>query len=250
MTVLETNKLAASNLRALRRNPYPGRGIIAGLTEAGDCMIQVYWIMGRSDNSRNRVFRFEEDTGRLYTEAANAAEMKEPALVIYNAMRQSGLYHVVSNGSQTDKVIDYLEDENLGSFSLSRALGRRLEHEPDKPNFTQRITAVSLQLSGDPLVMMSILRKSLFGSACDKLTYEMKPAPGFGFYISTYAGDGDPLPSFRGDPQLMPLRGNMKKIAETYWEALNEANRISLAVKFITLRNNRSSVIVINKCGQ
>lgn len=235
--------LASSNFLALSQNPYPGRGIVAGLDETFRYLIQVYWIMGRSENSRNRVFKADDETGRLYTEAADASKMKDPSLIIYNAMREEVPYYVVSNGDQTDTVIGKL---NHGPFSFDHALNGR-QYEPDKPNFTQRITAVSKLSKGRPFIAMSILRKSRFSDACDHFTYELDPGPGFGFCITTYSGDGSPLPSYSGDPLVMPLIGGMKEIAKIYWSALDESNRVSLAVKCIEIDNGRSDIHIINK---
>lgn len=237
-------KLAEVNFSALSRNPYPGRGIVAGLNETGEYLVQVYWIMGRSENSRNRIFKADAETGRLYTEAADAAKMKDPSLVIYNAMRERGPHFIVSNGDQTDTVA-----ESRAPLYLNVALQGR-KYEPDAPNFTQRITATSSLSKGRPHIQMSILRRSAFGDQCDHLFYEYIPHPGFGHCITTYAGDGDPLPELRGDPLLMPLAGGLKEVSESYWQALNEANRVSLAVKFIEIGNGRSDIHIINKYKQ
>jgi len=238
--------LAQANFLALSQNPYPGRGIVAGLDETGQYLVQVYWIMGRSENSRNRVFKTDE-TGRLFTEAADPAKVKDPSLIIYNAMRERGdwyntFHFVVSNGDQTDTVTD-----SVGPLYLSQVLAGR-KYEPDEPNFTQRITAVHLLWKERPQLQMSILRRSMIGPACDRMqfTYDYVH-PGFGYCITTYAGDGHPLPPFRGDPLVMPLTGDMEDIAQTYWYALNEANRVSLAVKWIEIGNGRSDIYIINK---
>ncbi len=239
-------ELAKANFLALSRNPYPGRGIVVGLDETSEHLIQVYWIMGRSENSRNRVFKADDQTGRLYTEAADASKMKDPSLIIYNAMLEEWGYYVVSNGDQTDTVVKWLGQPH-GPFSLEPALMGRL-YEPDEPNFTQRITAVSkIALGRSQLILMSILRKSQFSGRCDRLTYELDVNPGLGFCITTYSGDGNPLPPFRGDPLVMPLIGGMKDVAEAYWEALNPENRVSLAVKWIEKFNGRSDIHIINK---
>jgi IMP cyclohydrolase len=239
--------LAQANFQDLNQNPYPGRGIVAGLDEKGQHLVQVYWIMGRSENSRNRVFKADDETGRLFTEAADPAKVKDPSLIIYNAMRQRGdwfniLDFVVSNGDQTDTVTD-----SIGPLYLSRVLDGRT-YEPDEPNFTQRITAVHSLWKERPHLQMSILRKSVFGAVCERcnFTYDYL-CPGFGFGITTYAGDGNPLTPFRGDPLVMPLEGGMKDIAQTYWDALNETNRVSLAVKWIEIGNGRSDIHIINK---
>ncbi|MBI1833502.1 MAG: inosine monophosphate cyclohydrolase [Candidatus Andersenbacteria bacterium] len=230
---------AQSNFSDLNRNSYPGRGIVVGLDQAAN-VIQVYWIMGRSPDSRNRVFKSDE-TGRLYTEAVDATKVKDPALIIYNAMRDQGQYHIVSNGNQTDTVAEFEIP-----FDLSTALRNRV-YEPD-PSFTPRITAVSSSRRSS--VKMSILRKSVFDDSCDRLTYELTPSPGFGYCITTYAGDGNPLPSFCGDPLIMPLRGGSRDILDTYWQALNEENRVSLAVKLVDRENDSSHIYIINKYTQ
>ena len=235
--------LAHTNFVELSCNPYPGRGIVVGLDETGEYLVQVYWIMGRSENSRNRVFKAMNDRGCLYTEAANAAKMKDPALVIYNAIRERKPHYIVSNGDQTDTFAEALTPH------LHIALAGRV-YEPDAPNFTQRITATSSLGKDRPYIQMSILRKSVFGEGCDHLLYEYVPSSGFGHCITTYAGDGDPLPPFRGDPLLMPLIGEREEIAEAYWDALNEVNRVSLAVKFIERGNGRSDIHIVNQYTQ
>jgi hypothetical protein len=240
----QIKRLAQANLDALRSNPYPGRGIVVGLDQSGKYLVQVYWIMGRSENSRNRIFEADNETGRLYTEAADATKMKDPSLVIYNAMRERGPHFIVSNGDQTDTVA-----ESPAPLLLNVALRGR-KYEPDAPNFTQRISATSSLSKGRPYIQMVILRKSLFGEQCDRFLYEYTPHPGFGHCITTYAGDGDPLPAFCGDPLLMPLAAGLKEVAEAYWQALDEANRVSLAVKFIEIGNGRSDIHIINKYNQ
>ncbi len=242
MNAEKLKTLAGNNLLALATNPYPGRGIVVGIDRTGGYMVQVYWIMGRKENSRNRVFGIG-DNGRLFTEAADPSKVTDPSLIFYNAMREVGLYYVVSNGDQTDTVISAL---GPNTFSLDLALRGR-EYEPDLPNFTPRITAVSSIAKGRTALFMSVLRKSPFGEGCDRFTYELTPAPGFGYCITTYSGDGDPLPSFSGDPVLMPLVGGIEEIANDYWVALNGENRISLAVKSIQISSGNSSIHIINK---
>ncbi len=239
--------LAQANFSALSQNPYPGRGIVAGLDETGQYLVQVYWIMGRSENSRNRVFKADGETGRLFTEAADPAKVKDPSLIIYNAMRERGDWYntldfVVSNGDQTDTVTN-----SVGPLYLSRVLDGRM-YEPDEPNFTQRITAVHSLWKEKPQLQMSILRRSMFGAARDRIEFVYDYLyPGFGHCITTYVGDGNPLPPFRGDPLVMPLTGGREDIARTYWDSLNEANRVSLAVKWIEIGNGRSDIHIINK---
>ncbi len=231
---------AWSNYAELGRNLYPGRGIVVGRDETGKYLIQVYWVTGRSEKSRNRIFDADYDAGRLFTEAADAAKMMDPSLVIYNAMRERGSFYIVGNGDQTDTVADSPHLPHLNT-----ALQGRI-YEPDSPNFTQRITAVCV-LQARPCVQMSILRKSVIGETCDRMFYEFVLKPGCGYCIMTYAGDGDPLPPFRAEPLLMPLCGSMIDIANAYWNALNESNRVSLAVKFVKIRSGRSTIHIINK---
>jgi IMP cyclohydrolase len=242
MNAKELKDSAGRNILELAMNPYPGRGIVAGLDQSGVYMVQVYWIMGRKPNSRNRVFK-SDDKGRLYIEAADPSKVDDPSLIIYNAMLEYGLYYVVSNGDQTDTVISAL---GPNVFSLDLALRGR-EYEPDKPNFTPRITAISSIAKGRIALFMSVLRRSPFGEGCDRCTYELSPVSGFGHCITTYSGDGDPLPSFLGDPVLMPFVGGIDEIANDYWNALNAENRVSLAVKSIQLSSGHSSIRIINK---
>lgn len=239
---MNMQETAKSNLGKLAENPYPGRGIIVGLDETGKNLIQVYWIMGRSDNSRNRVFSQDAKTGRLFTEAADPAKVKDPSLIIYNAMVENMMWLVVSNGHQTDDVAN-----RIMNGESSRRIMREWEYEPDIPNFTPRITAVSYWLSREPRAWMSILRKSPWSDLCERNLYEPAMYPGFGHCITTYSGDGDPLPPFQGDPLLMPLESNSaSQVAFDYWKALNAENRVALAVKFIP-RTGHSRIIIINK---
>lgn len=242
---LEKLKLVAdANLFNLSENPYPGRGIVVGLDETGQNLVQVYWIMGRSENSRNRVFKSEG--GRLFTEAADPSKVKDPSLIIYNAMRETRykdvLAHVVSNGAQTDAVADGFAN----GMGMSQVLSR-FSYEPDVPNFTPRITAVCGWHNDASSVAMSMIRKSPWNAACDQLSYAINGfGPGFGLCFTTYSGDGDPLPAFQGEPYLVPLNGNMYQIALEYWKALNAENRVSLAVKFIP-KEGDSSIVIKNK---
>jgi hypothetical protein len=244
---------AERNFSDLQQNPYPGRGFIVGVDESGEFMVQVYWIMGRGEKSRNRVFSVEG--GRLFTEAADPSKMsdEDTKLIIYNAMREvsrgaeSGLssFYVVSNGDQTDTVFDRLVPMVHPYFEyLCSCLSDR-EYEPDGPNFTPRITAVThLGLRTEILIH----RRSQWGESCDRLHYVYPDiANGFGFCVTTYSGDGNPLPPFRGEPLLMPLSDDGDAIMDTYWQSLSEANRVSLAVKAICRRTGKSQIRIINK---
>ena len=241
----ELRVAAWNNLMKLKRNLYPGRGIIMGMDESGKYLIQVYWIMGRSENSRNRIFVIEEK-GILKTEAADPAKVKDPALIIYIAMaEESPGRYAVSNGHQT---LDASQSESLDGLK-SKMTENVWRYEPDAPNFTPRITAVFRpHFIGHQIAEISILKKSPFGPERVQNLYKIPIIePGFGYCIHTYDGDGDPLPSFSGDPYLLPLEGDIKNIAEKIWSNLDEENRVSLAVKFIEIRAPKSEIFVINK---
>lgn len=234
-------KTAENNLLALKENPYPGRGIIAGMDETGEYLVQVYWIMGRSENSRNRIFVCEKG-GILKTAAADLKKIKDPSLIIYTAMAENRDQYAVSNGEQTMDAV--LNKEGLGKAMM------RWEYEPDAPNFTPRITAIFDLSRGCPLAEMSILKKSPINSQSDEYFYRLPlsmSSAGLGYCITTYSGDGDPLPPFQGDPYLLPLIGDIENVAQTIWDTLNKDNRVSLAVKFIRQRTRQTLMKVINK---
>lgn len=233
---------AQANFLRLALNSYPGRGIIAGMDESGKNLVQVYWIMGRSENSRNRVFS-SDDNGRLFTEAADPGKMKDPSLVIYNAMVECDGRYVVSNGSQTDDIAN----NKSWRYSFHDALSR-WQYEPDAPNFTPRISCTCALAGNEPLAQLSVLRKSPLGEACERVSYVYNElSKGYGYCITTYTGDGNPLPSWKGDPRVMPLYGNIMGLATTYWQALNGEHFVSLAVKFIPLDGSKSDIYIINK---
>ena len=209
-------------LEHISNNSYPGRGIVLGQNHDG-VWIAIYWIMGRSDNSRNRIFTHKDNV--LSTEAANPSLVKDPSLIIYNAMRGIGHNIIVSNGSQTDVIYDKLM---LGSSFLAS-----LEHEkyePDAPNYTPRISGYIDRNVGS--VSLSIIKRNHTGNT-DYHFYRYSNIPlGCGYCITTYMGDGDPLPSFQGEPILLPLKGDVDEIANTYWNELDKDNRISLGIRF------------------
>ncbi|MFA5000000.1 MAG: IMP cyclohydrolase [Patescibacteria group bacterium] len=224
---MELEIRAKNNLLALKQNPYPGRGIIVGMDETGKYLIQVYWIMGRSENSRNRVFVIE-DNGVLKTAPFDPAKVKDPSLIIYTAMAEILTHYAVSNGHQT---LDALSIKGLDS-SL-----KKWEYEPDSPNYTPRISALlEPRVFAPQIAELSILKKSPFSDMCNRYLYKLDiSSPGLGYCITTYNGDGNPLPSFTGDPYLIPLTGGIEDIAQTFWDSLNKDNKVSLAVKFIEI---------------
>jgi len=236
----EMKKEAERNLLwNLIKNSYPGRGIVVGLDETGEYMIQIYWIMGRSEGSRNRVLSC--DDGRVFTEAADPSKMKDPSLLIYNAMRESGTQYVVSNGVQTDDIV------RAGPANFAAAL-YEYAYESDVPICTPRISATAWWSSqGQPRVNMSILRRSRWDLQCDRNFYEIRGfGAGFGFCMTTYASDGNPPPPFRGEPYLVPLPGKFCQIADMYWESLDTKNRVALAVKFAS-QKGCSEIAIINE---
>ncbi len=226
--------------RCIARNPYPGRGLVIGRSTGNEWLI-LYWIMGRSAQSRNR--RFVAEGSVLRTEPVDASLVKDPSLIIYEAMLELPGIHLVSNGDQTRTVHDALR----AGGTFEGALATR-EREPDAPNFTPRITGL-LDLGREPGAMaLSILRAGrLDPRQTDRHLYRpAPPAPGFGYGLTTYSGDGNPLPSFAGDPLLLPLQGSAEAVLDAYWGALDAENRISLAVKAIAA-GGASRLLVRNR---
>ncbi len=232
-----------ANLAALKANPYPGRGIVLGLTADGRHRVQVYWIMGRSENSRNRVF-FEEG-GAIKTRAHDPSKVKDPSLIIYATSRVHGACHVVTNGDQTDTIWQALQVGGTFEGAL-----RTRTFEPDAPNFTPRISGVTSLGATCSAYRLSIL-KPLAGhpQACVRQVFEYEQGiPGVGHCIHTYQGDGNPLPAFAGEPYPVPLADDLDAIARTFWDALNAENRISLWVKLIGA-DGQVQTKIVNKLG-
>ena len=222
-------------------NPYPGRGLVIGRSEE-DTWVILYWIMGRSANSRNRRFAAEGD--RLGTEPVDPALVKDPSLIIYDAMLDLPGVYLVSNGDQTRTMYDALKKGG----TIEEALSGR-EREPDAPNFTPRINGMLRIRESSVSTVLAILKANAIDPAfTDRYYYyPAMPAVGFGAGLTTYSGDGDPLPAFGGDPLLLPCRGKAEAVLEAYWKALNAENRVSLAVKEITSRGTRSRILVRNR---
>ncbi|HTW96273.1 MAG TPA: IMP cyclohydrolase [Candidatus Methylomirabilis sp.] len=231
---------ADRNLQALKANRYPGRGLIVGLSQGGLYLVQVYWIMGRSASSRNRIF-ISDDPTSLRTVPIDVAKIENPGLLIYRAMAEFDKLYVVSNGDQTETVIS---TDKKGMF-FEQGMRCR-DYEPDAPNYTPRITAIFSRKLGYPAAEILVLKKSEFGIGCDRFLYRYEEFhPGLGRCVTTYSGDGDPLPSFCGEPYLLPLHGDIDEVARTIWSALDTANRVALAVKFIDKEGKEPSVIKI-----
>mgnify|MGYP001030269817 CR=1 FL=1 len=222
----------------LRKNPYPGRGVVLGVTPDGRQSAALYFIMGRSANSRNRVFVQEPDGIR--TQARDPEKMEDPSLVIYHPVRRVGRSLIVTNGDQTDTILEYLERGQ----TLEQALRSR-EFEPDSPNWTPRISGL---LSPDGGYKLSILKSANEkGSACLRQFFEYPGQPGLGHFIHTYVQDGSPLPTFEGEPERVEIGQDMEAFARQVWESLNEENKISLFVQYTSLETGEARQLIFNK---
>ena len=232
------NKLDITQL--LKGNPYPGRGIVLGRSADNKYAVAAYFIMGRSENSRNRVFTVTEDGIR--TEAHDPSKMTDPSLIIYHPVRQVGDSLVVTNGDQTDTLRDGL----LAGKTFASSLHTR-EFEPDGPNYTPRISGL---LSPDGSFKLSILKSADSDPSCCLryfYTYD-HPLAGEGRFIHTYMGDGNPLPSFEGEPERVTLDApSAEVLAEQLWEALNEGNKVSLFVRYTDLESGEYTQVIKNK---
>ena len=219
-------------------NTYPGRGIVLGKTADGKQSVTAYFIMGRSENSRNRVFLQEPDGIR--TEAHDPAKLKDPSLIIYHPVRQLGDNLIVTNGDQTDTIRDFMAEGK----SFEEALRTR-QFEPDGPNWTPRISGL---LKKDGSYLMSILKSAdPEGSACARYTFEYPGIAGVGHYLHTYLNDGDPIPTFQGEPERVAIDGDIDAFTQKIWENLNEANKISLYVRFTDLETGAYQETIVNK---
>lgn len=226
------------NESALADNPYPGRGIVVGVNDSGTEYVQVYWLMGRSDNSRNRLFVIEDNI--VKTRPFDASKVEDPSLIIYNAMREIGGNHIVTNGDQTDTIFEFI---NLNK-SFEQALETR-EYEPDAPNYTPRISAI---LSPDKTIQISIIRRVNETSQREFWQYD-NINDGQGYCIHTYLSDRTPLPSFDQAPFQVKIPTDIEVIADKFWNLLNEENRVSLVVKTINKSNGEVNFHIINKLG-
>ncbi len=231
-----------SLIEELKSNEYPGRGIVIGRTADGSKAVTAYFIMGRSVNSRNRVF-VEEGDG-IRTEAFDPSKLEDPSLIIYAPVRVLGIHTVVTNGDQTDTIYSGL----LHGFSLEESLVSR-EFEPDAPNYTPRISGLMTVADGNYEYSMSIL-KSADGdpSACNRYTFNYEnPIAGEGRFIHTYMHDGNPLPSFTGEPKRVEISGEIDEFTDAVWNALNEDNKVSLFVRYIDIATGATENRIVNK---
>ena len=225
----------------IRDNPYVGRGIVIGKTADGRKAAAAYFIMGRSANSRNRVFT--EKDGAVFTEPFDASKVEDPSLIIYAAVRQLGNKLIVTNGDQTDTIYEGLQNGK----SFYTALESRC-FEPDAPNFTPRISGMLTFANGDFIYDMSILKSvDAAGSACARYGFAYPAKAGLGHFIHTYVTDGNPIPTFQGEPERIAIPEGIDEFTNTLWGALNEANKISLWVRYTDLATGEATTRIINK---
>ena len=217
---------------------YHGRGIMIGKSADGKKAITAYFIMGRSVNSRNRVFVAEGENMR--TKAFDESKMKDPSLIIYHPVREAGTRLIVTNGNQTDTIRDFL---NAGK-SFNAALRTR-EFEPDAPNFTPRISGM---IEEDGSYMLNILKSvDPAGSACVRETFEYPAAAGLGHFLHTYETNGEPIPSFTGEPERVAILNDIQEFTDLVWNNLDDDNKISLFVRYTNLRDGWRDQRIINK---
>lgn len=226
----------------LKSNSYPGRGIILGKSPDGKKAVAAYFIMGRSENSRNRIF--VEDGEGVRTQAFDPSKLTDPSLIIYAPVRVLGNKTIVTNGDQTDTIYEGMDRQLTFEQSL-----RTREFEPDAPNYTPRISGIMHIENGTYNYAMSIL-KSNNGSpdGCSRYTFAYEnPAAGEGHFIHTYMCDGNPLPSFEGEPKLIGVSDDIESFTELLWNSLNEENKVSLFVRYIDIETGSYETKIVNK---
>ena len=225
----------------IKDNTYVGRGIVIGKSSDGKKAVSAYFIMGRSANSRNRIF-VERDNA-LFTEPYDASKVEDPSLIIYAAVRRLKNKLIVTNGDQTDTIYNGV---NAG-LSFAGSLTSR-EFEPDKPNFTPRISGMLTFDSGDFKYDMSILKSAdPEGNACNRYAFSYSPIVGLGHFIHTYVCDGNPIPTFQGEPERVAIPNDIDEFTDTLWTNLNEDNKISLYVIYTDLETGKEETRLINK---
>ena len=226
----------------LKGNAYPGRGIVLGRTPDGKKAVAAYFIMGRSANSRNRVF--VEDGDGIRTKAFDEAKLEDPSLIIYAPVRVLGNKTIVTHGDQTDTIYEGMDRQLTFEQSL-----RSREFEPDGPNFTPRISGIMHIECGGFNFAMSILKSDAGNpDSCLRFTYAYEnPTPGTGRFIHTYMHDGNPLPSFEGEPKPVEISGEIDEFTQMLWNSLNEENKVSLFVRFIDIESGAWESRIVNK---
>ena len=225
----------------IKDNSYVGRGIVIGKTEDGTKAAIAYFIMGRSENSRNRIF--VEDGEEVIIHPFDASKVEDPSLIIYSPIRVFENNLIVTNGDQTDTIYDFVKEGK----SFSESLETR-EFEPDAPNFTPRISGMLTFDEGDFTYQMSILKSAdPEGSACNRFTFSYSALAGLGHFIHTYQHDGNPIPTFCGEPERVFVPNDIDAFTNEIWENLNEANKISIYTRFVDLETGEIENRMINK---
>lgn len=226
----------------LAGNAYPGRGIVIGKSADGKYAVTAYFIMGRSSNSRNRVF--VEDGEGIRTQAFDPSKLEDPSLIIYAPVRVLGNKTIVTNGDQTDTIYDLMDKQQTFEQAL-----RTREFEPDAPNYTPRISGIMHLENGTYNYAMSILKSNNGDpSSCNRYTFAYEnPKAGEGRFIHTYMGDGNPLPSFEGEPVLVGIEGDIDSFTQMIWDNLNEENKVSLFVRYIEIETGNYETRIVNK---
>ena len=226
----------------LKNNVYPGRGIMIGMTPDGKNAAFAYFIMGRSENSRNRIFE-EKDGGEIITKAFDEAKLEDPSLIIYSLVKVFENKTIVTNGDQTDTIYEFIK----AGKSFEQALDTRC-FEPDAPNFTPRISGMITVENGKFTYKMSILKSSdAQGSDCSRYTFNYPAIAGVGSFIHTYNCDGNPIPTFTGEPERIAMIDDIDEFTDKLWESLNEQNKISLYVRYISLEDGKVTNRLVNK---
>ncbi len=225
----------------IKGNPYVGRGIVIGKTEDGNKAVIAYFIMGRSENSRNRVFTLKD--GNVYTEPFDASKVEDPSLIIYSAVKAIDNKLIVTNGDQTDTIYDFIKEGKC----FTSALNTRC-FEPDGPNFTPRISGMLTFEKGDFKYKMSILKSiDEVGSDTARYTFDYPSKNGLGHFIHTYVTDGNPIPTFQGEPERVKISNDINEFTNDIWDNLDKNNKISLYVRYIDLKTNEIEERLINK---
>ena len=226
----------------LKENEYPGRGIVIGRSEDGGKAVAAYFIMGRSVNSRNRIF--VEDGDGIRTEAYDPSKLTDPSLIIYAPVRVLGNKTIVTNGDQTDTIYEGMDKQMTFEQSL-----RCREFEPDAPNYTPRISGIMHIENASYNYAMSILKSNNGNPAsCNRYAFAYEnPAAGEGRFIHTYMKDGDPLPSFEGEPEWVDIKGDIDEFTDMLWNSLNEDNKVSLFVRYIDIETGSFKTRIVNK---
>lgn len=237
MDIYKINDIA----KLIEDNSYVGRGIIIGKTADGKKACSAYFIMGRSNNSRNRIFT--EKNGAVYTEPFDATKVEDPSLIIYAAIRKYENKLIVTNGDQTDTIYEGLK----AGKSFDAALASR-EFEPDAPNFTPRISGLLEFADGDFTYKMSILKSAnAEGTACNRYGFHYSAISGLGHFIHTYVCDGNPIPTFQGEPERVAVPDDIDVFTASLWNALDADNKISLYVRYTDLKTGKEENRLVNK---